>query len=313
MTENVPNPLAGIQEIEPEGTVAPAAEVKPAAKELTGKEGALYETPKDKEEFVDPDKLVEHLDRENAEGHEAADTIAPYELVSDPVHVRLAGEYREDVQQMVKDGGVDAVAAEAVMHYVMGEHADAIAKDSQGALSQGQIPGPDLSSQSQCMTYLQRQFGTMAPEIVRQAQQAFKSLPADVQQYLDWDNGDGQVLTNSPHLLVALSLHNSGYTKMNREQAEKEIATLSAKPKRDALDMAKLKIARHVASRGQSADHAKLTKALAERGAPKVPVSEIDKRIKELRTHPAYFSKDHASHKEVVAQVSELYAQKGDK
>jgi hypothetical protein len=63
------------------------------------------------------------------------------------------------------------------------------------------VPGVDLSNQQACMTYLKRTYGAMPDTIVSQAQAAFRSLPKDVQAYLDHDNGTGELLTNSPHLL----------------------------------------------------------------------------------------------------------------
>ncbi len=58
------------------------------------------------------------------------------------------------------------------------------------------------------------------------------------------------------------------------------------------------------------------TAGTASASQPKVQVpaaptgkQAVEAKIKELRSHPAYFNRDHASHKEVVEQVSRLYSQ----
>jgi len=283
----------------------------------TAKEGALYDPlveSKDEDAFVDPSKIAEHLDRENEAAHAAADTVAPYELLSNPSLQKLAGEYHQDVQAMVRDGGVEAVAAEAIFHYVAGEHAEAAEFDRvHTVLATGEIPGVKLNNPATTIAYLKRTYGSMADTIVENAQKAFRSLPADIQAYLDHDNGDGQLLTNSPHLLVALALHQSGYTKLTPEQAEKEIAHLQ-KGKMDALGLAKLKIARHVASRGKNREHQGLTQALKDKKNPPktVAVSKIDARIKQIRLDPHYHdrSSNPSLHKALVSEMAELYAQK---
>ena len=59
-----------------------------------------------------------------------------------------------------------------------------------------------------------------------------------------------------------------------------------------------------LAARGQSNEL-----AVPKRGAAPAPTSQekIQARIKDLRANPAYLDRDSPAHKEVVAQVAELY------
>lgn len=338
------------EQVVPEGTPA-GGETKPPV-EQGGEKPKNQVVPT---KHVTPAELVEHLDAENAEREEGeaaeeADQIQPYELVPEP-YKEIAAGYTEDMKGIARDAGIPVAEAEVLLHFIVGGAVEAVTHDVENtALAPGQVPGVDLSNKQQCMSYITRKYGKEAPILIEKAVAAFKRLPKSAQDYLDHDRGTGELLTNSPHVILGLAMRELGYTRLTRDGAQRELTALDKKgaPLSDAesrrmselngkaaqlaalkatlspaevselarlrargplsaFDLDKRKILRHIISRGNSSDHKGLTKALQDKRAPKVGKTGIEKQIAELRTHPAYFDASHASHKEVVAQVSELY------
>jgi hypothetical protein len=268
----------------------------------------------EEKKYVDPSspEVIANLERENAERHASeGDTIAPYDLV--PAQFKdIADGYHEDAVAIAKDAGIPASEMEVMLHLAIGGAMDAVSKDMAGALSPGQIPGVDLSNQQSCRTYLDRKYGTVeAKIIVERAVAEFNRLPRKVQEYLDHNDGSNQLLTNSPHLLLALAAKNLGWTRLSKESAAKELAKLQGK-KLSAFDLEKRRILGHIVSRGQSADNQRLTEALAAKKAAKpTPTAEVKIRgdLDKLRRSEAYWKREHPAHTETVKQVNALFAQ----
>ncbi len=217
----------------------------------------------------------------------------------------LADAYTADAQAIAKDAGIPAQEMEVMLHLAIGGALDAVGQDASGALSVGQVPGVDLSNEQACRTYLSRKYGDQAPIIVREAQAAFAKLPKDVQAYLDRDSGTGELLSNSPHVLLALAARNLGWTGLSRESAEKELAKLQGK-KLSAFDLDKRCILNHIVGRGKSRD-AKISTA---KPAAKAVPSAIQKRIDAIRRDPNYYGGDARLRKVLVAEMADLYQQR---
>jgi hypothetical protein len=250
------------------------------------------------------------IEREGAEQGAGEDVIAPYEAVPGQ-YAELAAGYHQMATELSRDANIPAGEAEIMLHLAIGGAAEAVGRDLGAALSPGQVPGVDLSNRQQCLTYLDRKYGTTeAKIIVERAVAEFNRLPQKWRERLDHNDGTNQLLTNSPHLLLALAMRNLGWTRQSKEAAQAELAKMAGK-KLSAFDLEKRRVLSHIVSRGQSADNKKLTAALAERKAKPLPPSAEQKvraDLADLRRNKAYFDRNHPSHREVVAQVVALTA-----
>jgi hypothetical protein len=308
LTENANEqaPLQGEQEVEAEGTVAPKPAEQVPVPDKTKADGSIYDPLVEKADDAEPED-----DAAASSSEDGGEEIATYDLVP-AQYKELADTYHADAVAIAKDAGIEAGEMEVMLHLALGGAMEAVSKDMGAALQVGQVPGVDLSNKQACVTHLTRKYGaTEGQHIIARAQAEFAKLPQSVRDYLDNDSGTGELLTNSPHVLLALAMRNLGWTNMSKDRAEAELERMKGKPL-NAFDIEKRRVLGHIVSRGQSGDNKKLTQALETKRASKpTPTAGIEKRIKELRTHPAYFNRDHKSHKEIVQQVSELYAQLG--
>lgn len=265
------------------------------------------------EKFIKPEDIVAHLDAQNAE----RDAQEPHQItVEAPVSAQYsetAGEYAKDGEAIALAAGIPIPEMQTVFNFISDLAIEAVSRDEQAALMPGQFPGPDLANRQACETTIHRRYGNMASEIIRQAQEAYRNLPKDVQRWLDHDSGDGRVLTNHPAVIAGLALWRSGYSKLTPEAAEKELKVLRSSKtylQGDNLTKDKIRMLGYIAARGKSGD-ANIPFTKPTKGVPATAKAKVEAKIKDLRTHPAYFDRNHASHKEVVAQVSELYGQLG--
>ncbi len=204
------------------------------------KKPLLVPAPEEKQ-YVDPNspEYLAQLEQEGAERRELETQIAPYELVPQQFKAD-ADAYRTDMVNIARDAGIPPAEAEVLLHLAIGDTMEAVSKDQNAVLGPGQLPGPDLANPRACMTILRHRFGeTAAAVIVKTAQEEFRSLPQSVRDYLDHDNGDGRLLTNSPSVLLMLAVKRLGWTRISQEGAQKELNALNDKSK--ALEPAEQK------------------------------------------------------------------------
>jgi hypothetical protein len=219
-----------------------------------------------------------------------------------------ASEWAEDIGRIGKSAGIGASELEAAFHY-------AIDADLNGP---GGITG---ENPEESYSVLLTRFGKAGAEaIILDAQAMVRKLGAHARAWLDEPiDMMGAKRGNQPAILQTLAELHRGSFRLNPESARKQIQTLRASElyqKGDPTTVAKMRALHLVVEQAE--------KRAARGNAPKQPrptitsgpptqsaKAKVEARIKELRSHPAYFDKSHASHKEVVAQVSALYGQLG--
>jgi hypothetical protein len=295
------------------------------------KEGAAAE-PEQKDDLrglADPDEIppeerLSKIGQERADENERrAEAQALLREIAPPVelsvrvpmsqaHEAVARELAEDFTAIAKDANIPVDELQPLFDFAISDALEYISKDEQGALSQGQVPGPDLASRQQCENYIRRRYGKEADGVLAHARQAFMKLPMDVRAFLD---SGPEPLTNHPSVIAALWMWNAGFSKLNPKQAKAELARVLSDKNQDNVSRDRARFLRILASADSKRDLSIKSRAQKQREADKAMRSglqstQIEKRIAELRTHPAYLDKSHASHKEVVQQVSDLYAQR---
>jgi hypothetical protein len=244
------------------------------------------------------------------EPSEPADTIAPVQGISDKYHA-AADAYLGDVQAIAKDMNVPASEAEVLFHFIAGRTVEDIEHDAHASLRPGEVAGPDLSNRQACETYLHRRYGTTAPAVIAAARKAFAALPADVQAYLDHDDGTGQLLTNSPSVIAGLAFFGGGYTKLSKEAASKELAQIrESKSFRQgdklAIDKAHL-LSLIVNRNANTASKESLKPSAAPKAVPPSAKSKLETELRSLRLDKAYSDRYAPNHKLVADRVAAIY------
>jgi hypothetical protein len=275
---------------------AAAREEKRKAKEEADKKAAAESAASAKR----AKDAVEELVRQDSE---LSDEERPGGTEPREIEVKnVSAEHRAEAEQFAADMG--AIAADVG---IPAEEAQTL-YDYAVDLGLTSTQGLNLNNQEECLQSLHTQYGpNVSAAIVRDAQAAVRRLGQNVAAYL---NVTG--LGNAPSVLLTLAEFHRGTTKLSKDAAMRELTKLRGSKEFQS-------------GQRYAVDRGRLLSAIAHRGdrnelkAPNQVVpsartqarSKIEARIKELRSHPAYFDRSHASHKEVVAQVSELYGQLG--
>jgi hypothetical protein len=190
-------------------------------------------------------------------------------------------------------------------------------KDESAGLHNYQLPGVDTANKQQCISWMERRWGReLAQKIISNAQAQYKKLSPQTQRWLDTNHGDNRLLSNHPAILFGLHMLHQGVGRLSKQKAEewiKAIQTDANYEPGNKLNVDTVRLLRYVASAGDAKELPAKSKEqkhgdFLREVKSKMPKGQIESRIKELRTHPAYFDKSHKSHKEVVQQVSDLYS-----
>jgi hypothetical protein len=206
-------------------------------------------------------------------------------------HKEEAAVFAQDVGALAVTAGIDQQTAQTIFEYAV-DLAALEAPDSWDANDPGAAVG----------TLAVRYGAEAAGQIVKDAQAATRKLGPSVGAWLDQTG-----LGNAPSVLEALAAYGRGEFGRSPADAAAELKKLRQSPgyangERATVNRARLLSA--IAARGQNAEA-----ETPKKGAASAPTSRdrIEGQIKALRANPAYLDRDSPSHKEVVAQVAELY------
>ncbi len=176
-------------------------------------------------------------------------------------------------------------------------------------LPDGMTPG---LNPSETTTILVNTWGADYTANLKVVHEAVKALGPKVAAYLNTPRGvEGRLMGNDPSVIAALFAYGRGWTRLSPDHAQKRLDRIMADPKSPYWSGQPTAVAEVKALRARASG----TAGTARNSKPEVKVpaaptgkAAVEAKIKELRAHPAYFNRDHASHKEVVEQVSRLYA-----
>jgi hypothetical protein len=210
-------------------------------------------------------------------------------------HQEEAAVFAQDVSALAVTAGIDQTTAQTLFDYAV----DLAALEEPGSWDSND-PDPTMG------TLAVRYGAEAAGRIVKDAQAAVRKLGPSVGAYLDQTG-----LGNAPAVLEALAAFARGEFGRSPADAAKELKKVRQSKEYQAGDRAtvnRMRLLSAIAARGQNAEA-----ETPRRGAAPAPTSRdrIEGQIKALRANPAYFDRDSPSHKEVVAQVTELYRKMG--
>jgi hypothetical protein len=267
-------------------------------------------------EHVAPDQIVEHLDK----AAEARDAGEPVESVTieTPLSKDLqphAERYVEEISKLASETHMPVGEVNLLFNFALNNAVEMLAKD-EGSLEQGQQRGPNLADRQQCETTIRRKYGAMSDAIIAQSAEGFKKLPLKWQQYLDTPAADGSLLTNHPGIVAALWLWNSGYSRLSKESAQKELTHLRESKQymqRDAITLDKARMLTAIIAQGKSGDNKALLAAAAAKKAPKAVQKtqheRLEAELRSIRQDPGYYQRDAGNHKALVDRVNAIYAE----
>ncbi len=178
-------------------------------------------------------------------------------------------------------------------------------------LPEGFTPG---LNPSETTTILVNTWGRDYEANLKIVHEAVKQLGPKVAAWLNTPRGpEERLLGNDPSVIQALFAFGRGWTRISPANAQERLDRIMSDRKHpywsgDKAAIAEVKALRARAG-GGNAGTARSSRPEVKLPPPPTSKAAVEAKIKELRSHPAYFSQDHASHKEVVEQVSRLYAQ----
>jgi hypothetical protein len=295
--------LAPDQKQIPSESTEPAQEPTPVVKDADGGEANVATG-----EYKAPDKPRPPVE---------VDLEAIPQLAVSDVFRPEAEAYREDVAAIATEYPSLKNEASVLYEYIGSAAAAELAKATTDSdWQQGQAVGPDLRNPDQCRQVLRMRFGeSMADGLMDQAAKEFAKLPESVRGWIDADvDGTGRRIGNHPDLVVGLALR--AFAQLSPEAAQKELAMVrqsTSYAQGDKLQVAKARMLQIVVGNAQAKTDSgksigKFTPPSTRKDFGAQPqAASLQKEVDALRRHVAYADRYHPAHKEVVAQMNELY------
>jgi hypothetical protein len=211
----------------------------------------------------------------------------------------IAQGYAQDIGLIAAEAGIPMEQAQDLMAY-------AFDQDLSG------VEGVDGSNPTETISVLTNRYGKEAVDrLVADANAAVRRLGPSVRAWLETPDEVGRSLGNLPAVILTLAAHQRGDVRLSPADAQREITKLrqgKLYASGDPMTVDRVKLLSKVAARGQSTE---MEMPATKKGAAPAPTSRerIEGQIKALRANPAYLDRESPSHAEVVAQVTDLYAQ----
>jgi hypothetical protein len=209
----------------------------------------------------------------------------------------------------VKDnlGQFAALSREGGMSFDEAQSAVGLYYEFEAMLGELRVDQRDPSHQDLTHANLRRMWGTAYDSNLADARKAFKGLPQSMQRWLTENGG-----ADDASVLTILAAKGGGLLALTPAQAKAEADNMRSTNKalRDTshrdykANLTRYRILRHLEGRGEGkSDLARLkddTRAAGKK--PDSATKELDQQLSDLRLHPAYADKRHASNKEVWAR-----------
>lgn len=206
----------------------------------------------------------------------------------------------EEYSVLSKEMGLAPDAAQMLLETVVESHL---------SLPEGMTPAVN---RAESLSVLHTLWGNQFDQNLKLVQDVVKANPK-LAHWLNVQRGAEQrALGDDPSVLVSLLAFAKGWHKVTPAQAETRLQKILNDSKSPYWAGEPNLVAEVRALRARASGTAGTASAVKQAvKAPAAPSGRaaVEARIKELKTSPAYWSRDHASHREVVDQVSQLYAQ----
>jgi hypothetical protein len=273
-------------------------------------------TPEPAPELVDettePEVTPESFDRATRASDQVPDEPQAGELPKPIPNVLTVPELapqEHHLSEQVQDNlsQLAALSREGGMSFDEAQTAVGLYYEFEAMLGELRVDQRDPEHQQQTHASLRRLWGTAYESNLADARKAFKALPPSMQRWLD-DRGG----SDDASVLTILAAKGGGLLNLTPAQCRAEADHMRATNKalRDTshrdykANLTRYRILRHLEGRGEGKSDLQQLKAdvKSAKAKPDTATKDLDQQLADLRLHPAYADKRHASNKEVWAR-----------